>query len=46
MKPPPPATIRTQLVIPLEFADGYAVARESPGIGLRWDEKAVKRFAA
>src|SRR5205085_9059508 len=24
MKPPPPATIRTQLVIPLEFADGYA----------------------
>ena len=31
---------------PVKLADGYAVARERPGIGMRWDEKAVKRFAA
>jgi len=31
---------------PVKLADGYAIARERPGIGMRWDEKAVKRFAA
>jgi mandelate racemase len=31
---------------PVTLADGYALASERPGLGMRWDEKAVKRFAA
>ena len=31
---------------PLEVKDGHALVPERPGIGMRWDEKAVKRYAA
>jgi mandelate racemase len=30
---------------PLQIKDGHALIPERPGLGLRWDEKAVKRFA-
>jgi mandelate racemase len=30
---------------PLRISDGYAAVPERPGIGMRWDEKAVKRYA-
>jgi len=33
------------LEAPAQLKDGHLVIPEQPGIGLRWDEKAVKRFA-
>ena len=30
---------------PLQIKDGHALIPERPGLGMRWDEKAVKRFA-
>lgn len=30
---------------PLQIKDGHARIPERPGLGMRWDEKAVKRFA-
>ncbi len=32
------------LTEPLRIADGRTVPRESPGVGLAWDEEAVARF--
>jgi mandelate racemase len=34
------------LAEPLELKDGCAVVPQRPGLGLRWDEKAVKRLLA
>lgn len=34
------------LAEPLQVRNGHAVASERPGLGLRWDEKAVKRLLA
>lgn len=31
---------------PLRLKDGQAIIPDRPGVGIRWDEKAVKRFAA
>jgi mandelate racemase len=33
------------LAAPLELKDGHALMPERPGLGLNWNEKAVKRFA-
>jgi mandelate racemase len=30
---------------PLQVKDGHARIAARPGIGMRWDERAVKRFA-
>jgi len=30
---------------PLQVKDGHVLIPERPGLGMTWDEKAVKRFA-
>jgi mandelate racemase len=30
---------------PLQVEDGFVLPREVPGLGMRWDEKAVRRYA-